>query len=59
MQILASYMQDAYRYSFSGTLFLREEGYLALGALGVGLLAALIPAVQASRTDIHTTLSEG
>lgn len=59
MQILASYMQDAYRYSFSGALFLREEGYLALGALGVGLLAALIPAVQASRTDIHTTLSEG
>ena len=59
MQVLAGYMQDAYRYSFSGTLLLREEGYLALGALGVGLLAAVIPAVQASRTDIHTTLSEG
>lgn len=59
MQVLAGYMQDAYRYSFSGALLLREEGYLALGALGVGLLAAVIPAVQASRTDIHTTLSEG
>lgn len=59
MFLLADFMQDAYRYTFSGALFLQEEGYLLLGALGVGFLAAIIPAIQAGNTDIHQTLSEG
>jgi ABC-type lipoprotein release transport system permease subunit len=37
---------------------LQEEFYLLLGALFLGFVAALIPALQASKTDISKTLSE-
>ncbi len=59
MQLLAGRLQEAYRYSFSGWEFLRGEGYLLIGALAIGFLAAVLPAVQASRTDIAKTLTEG
>ena len=58
MQIFAGAMESSYRYSFSGLEFLPQEGYLLIGALGIGFLAAVIPAVQASRTDIADTLTE-
>ena len=56
MEVLAGHMADSYRYSFSGSIFLREEFYLLLGALGIGFLAAVIPAIQAKNTDISETL---
>ena len=59
MEVLANFMQDSYRYSFSGMTFLREELYLFFGALGIGFIAAILPAIGASNTDISTTLSEG
>jgi putative ABC transport system permease protein len=59
MEILARAMQDAYRYTFTGLTFLREEALLLLGAVSIGVVAALIPAIQAGRTDISTTLAEG
>ncbi|MBE2208593.1 MAG: ABC transporter permease [Saprospiraceae bacterium] len=59
MEIMARFMQDEYRYTFSGLTFLQEEAWLLAGALGIGIVAALIPAVQAARTDISTTLAEG
>lgn len=59
MQLFAGAMQEAYRYTFSGLEFLREELYLFFGALGIGLVAAIIPAIRAARTDISETLSEG
>ncbi|MCB0562731.1 MAG: hypothetical protein KDD09_27455, partial [Phaeodactylibacter sp.] len=59
MEILAEQMKEAYRYTFSGMVFLKEELYLLAGALGIGFLAAILPAIQASRTDISTTLAEG
>lgn len=59
MEIMARFMQDEYRYTFSGLTFLHEEAWLLAGALGIGIVAALIPAVQAARTDISTTLAEG
>jgi len=58
MEILAKYMSDAYRYSFSGALFLKEELYLLFGALGIGFIAAIIPAIQAKNTDISRTLGK-
>ncbi|MEM6317516.1 MAG: FtsX-like permease family protein [Bacteroidota bacterium] len=58
MEILANYMSDAYRYSFSGLLFLKQELYLLFGALGIGLIAAIIPAFQAKNTDISRTLGK-
>lgn len=59
MNYMAGMMQDAYRYSFTGSMFLKEEWYLLGGALLVGVLAALIPAIQASNTDISETLAKG
>ena len=59
MEILAAQMKDAYRYTFSGTVFLREEAYLLVGSLIIGLVAAILPAVQASKTEISSTLAEG
>ena len=57
MQLLAGFMHDSYRYTFTGMNFLQAELYVLAGALLTGFLAALPPAVQASRTDISKTLS--
>ncbi|MCO6487556.1 MAG: ABC transporter permease [Phaeodactylibacter sp.] len=59
MEILAGQMKESYRYTFSGAVFLKEEIYLLAGALAIGFLAAILPAIQAGRTDISTTLAEG
>jgi putative ABC transport system permease protein len=59
MYFLALAMEDSYRYNFSAFKFLDMEWTLISGALIIGFLAALIPAIQASRTDISETLSEG
>ncbi len=59
MGVFARALESSYRYSFTGALFLKEEIWLVLAALGVGLLAAFIPAVQARNTDISQTLAEG
>lgn len=53
---LAGWVEESYRYTFSGRVFLAEELYLLGAAFGVGFLAALLPAVQASRTDISRVL---
>jgi putative ABC transport system permease protein len=58
MEVLANFMKSSYRYSFSGMVFLKEEIYLLLGALSIGILAAILPAIQASRTDISKTLTD-
>jgi putative ABC transport system permease protein len=59
MEVLGCSMEESYRYHFTGLRFLHEEIWLVLGALGIGFVAAVIPAWQASRTDIATTLTEG
>ena len=59
LSILANFMEDSYRYSFSGLKFLAAEGYLFFGALVVGFVAALVPALQARKTDISETLAKG
>ena len=58
LEMIQRIMPDTYRYDLSGFQFIREELFLLIGALVVGLIAALFPAIQAGRTDISTTLSE-
>jgi putative ABC transport system permease protein len=58
MGVLGSYMSDAYRYSFSGNIWLPEEWSLLLGALFIGFVAAIIPAFSAYKTDISRTLAK-
>jgi putative ABC transport system permease protein len=58
MEVLAGAMKDNYRYSFTGFLFLKEEFILLGGALIIGFVAAVIPALQAYRTQISRTLTD-
>ena len=57
MLLIARYFSDAYRYDFRALVFLPEEGWLLLGALVVGGIAAAVPALRAANTDVHRTLS--
>jgi len=53
----ADHLREAYRYNFSAGRFLSEESYIVLAALVIGFIAAVIPAYQASKTDIAETLT--
>lgn len=57
MEVFANAMRESYRYSFSGKMFLPQEWWLLVGALGIGFIAAMLPAIQAARTDISETLT--
>ena len=58
MEVLASYAKSSYRYSFTGKTFLATEWWVLLASLAIGFVAAIIPAIQAYKTDIHNTLSK-
>jgi putative ABC transport system permease protein len=47
------------RVPVTGWTLAPEEGPLVLLIVGLGALAALVPAVQAYRTDLARTLAEG
>lgn len=59
MEIMAGYLKSGFRYSFTGMRWLREEWLLLGVSLILGLVAAIIPALQAARTEINKTLSAG
>ena len=58
MEIMSKFLQSSYRYDFTGWRMIPGDAWLFLGSLILGIVAALIPAYQASYTDIHKTLSE-
>lgn len=57
MELVAKFLKADFRYSFTGMKWIPEEIYLLAAALVLGLIAALIPAIQAAKTDINRTLS--
>jgi putative ABC transport system permease protein len=59
MAVLSDYLEETYQYSFSASMFLLEEFYLLIGSVLIGFVAALIPALQAYRTNISSTLGQG
>ncbi len=59
MQLAGSILERGYKYQFTGFTWVGEEWYILVGAVAVGLLAAILPAIQGARTDIHKTLAEG
>lgn len=59
MTLFADAIRKAYRYSFSAWEFSSKEAWLLVASLLIGFIAAVIPAVQASRTEISKTLAEG
>ena len=58
MNLAGALLEKGYKYQFSGLLWVTEEMWIIGGALFVGLLAAVLPAVQGSRTNLHRTLAE-
>lgn len=58
MEIMSKYLQSSYRYNFTGWQWISGDGWLLLVSIALGIVAALIPAYQASYTDIHKTLSD-
>lgn len=57
VQFLGRRLADDQNLAMTGWTVAPDEAWLALVALGVGLIAALIPAVRAYRTDIAATLA--
>ncbi|MBK7635589.1 MAG: FtsX-like permease family protein [Saprospiraceae bacterium] len=58
METIARYLKADFRYSFTGWRWIQEEWWVLGVSLVLGFVAALIPAIQAARTDINKTLSE-
>ncbi len=58
MDLLGEGFNQARQMAMDGRLLLIEELYLLLGVLGIGLVAALIPAWQAYRTPVASALTK-
>jgi putative ABC transport system permease protein len=59
MELAGSILERGYKYQFTGLAWVNEEWTIIIGALIVGLCAAVVPAIQGSRTDLHQTLAQG
>lgn len=57
VEIVGSY-QESGQASFTGYVFLKQEVYIILVGLFTGLIASIIPAIQAYKSDISTILSD-
>lgn len=55
--ILSTFVEETQKAGVSGLVFYTEEWILLAGSLLLGLLCALIPAIQAYRTDISKVLA--
>ncbi len=58
MMVLGHYLTEDFGYDFQAWVLLKEEWYLFFIALGLGIVAALVPALKAAGTDINQTLGE-
>jgi putative ABC transport system permease protein len=58
MELISANLEETYKYSFTGLLYLTEELYLLAAALMIGFWAALIPAYEAYKVDISQTLTQ-
>jgi len=57
--LLGVWLQSHQQYAVTGLVWSPQELWLAAAALGVGALAALLPAWRAYRTDVSGTLAQG
>jgi len=58
MLALRTLVADVWRFRFDAFALLPQEAWLLLGAIATGIVAALVPAWQAGRTEIAETLTE-
>jgi putative ABC transport system permease protein len=57
LTVMNSFVEETQKAGISGLVFLQEEWIILVGSLLLGILCALIPAVQAYRTDISKVLA--
>lgn len=57
VELTGNLLSQTSQASLTGWQFLTVEAYIFLGVLGVGILAALLPALQTYRMDISETLA--
>jgi putative ABC transport system permease protein len=55
--ILSATVEQSQKAGITGIIFYSEEWIILGGSLLLGLLCALIPAIQAYRTDISSVLA--
>ncbi|WP_217351445.1 ABC transporter permease [Aquisalimonas sp. 2447] len=58
-EVLGQMFRHTQQLNMTGLVFVPQQLWLVAMAVGVGALAALIPAIRAYRTDIAETLSRG
>jgi putative ABC transport system permease protein len=56
---LGAWLEATQHYAVSGREWRPEELWVVAVALGVGMLAALLPAWRAYRTEVSRTLAQG
>jgi putative ABC transport system permease protein len=56
---LGAWLEAGHHYALSGLEWRPEELWLVAVALGIGVLAALLPAWRAYRTEVSRTLAQG
>lgn len=57
LQLIGSY-QESSQARLSGFIFLKDEIYLLVAGLAIGIFASIIPAIQAYRSNISRILSK-
>lgn len=57
LQLIGNY-QESSQAKMSGAFFIKEEFYLLVAGLTVGIIAAIIPAIQAYKADISKILAK-
>lgn len=55
--LLGWWMNDPHALQFTGILWLSQENWVIIASLGLGIAAALIPAIQAYRMDLARILA--
>lgn len=55
--LMGNLIEETQKAGISGLVFYQEEWIILVGSLLLGLLCAVIPAIQAYRTDISTVLA--
>jgi putative ABC transport system permease protein len=59
MFLAGGILEKGYKYQFTGLIWVPQEAWIIGGAICIGLLASILPAIQGARTDLHRTLAEG